>query len=385
MIFVDWLSIHQDFPGETYPLLASEIRTVKCALTGDLLKETTTGYQHPGSFDSSLLIKFDGYRLTMSGNPSAFNCRDNLFGVETVREAVDVFNQVLESLGYPQFFDCENTERRAMPLQSSEKYIKPGLVLTRVDLTKNFASDTSALDMLRYLSTFAYRGQSGYLYPNGRSVDWMGDRNGETGGSKRLYFKYYDKAWDLAKKLKKITGIKHRMTAEAEFKTDTSLIDSQIDYLTKLLQYTLENNVVRFELELKAKTLAELNLNNLVGWNNEMNIILLEKYMPHLKQKLSFNRKIDLYSQLLDAGEKPGASSRNAAYIGQMWLDGHNVDYNQNLLITKNAFYRARKKLLLIGFDIKSPLNIVHFPNQVSTFVLHDLVKPDFYDDNEAA
>lgn len=385
MIFVDWLSMYQDFPDSFCPILASEIRTTRCALTGELLNENTTGYQHPGSFDSSLLIKFDGQRLTMSGNPSAFNCRDNLFGVATVHAAVDVFNAVLEKLGYPQFYDCENTNVCAMPLQSSYKYSHPGLVITRVDLTKNFCSDTNPLEMLRYLSTFSYRGQCGYLYPNGRTVDWMGDRNGETGGSKRLYFKYYDKSWDISKKLKKLEMRRLRMTAEAEFYTDTSFIDTQIAYLTRLLQYTLENNVVRFELELKAKTLAELKLNRLVGWNREMNIILLEKYMPHMAKKLVFNRKIDLYSQLLEAGEKPGASTRNAALLGSMWLDGHDIDFNNNPLIKKDAFYRARKKLLLIGFDIKQPINIINFPTQVTTFSLSDLAKPDFYDNNQVA
>lgn len=385
MVFVDWLSVYQDFPNANLPVLASEFRTSICALTGDLLKESVIGYSHPGSYDTSLLIKFDGRRMMMSGNPSAFNCRDNLFGVATVHRAIDVFNAVLEKLGYPQFFDCENTSKTAMPFQSSYKYSKPGLVLTRVDLTKNFCTDTNPLEMLRYLSSFTYRSQSGYLYPNGRTVDWLGDRNGETGGSKRLYFKYYDKSFDIEKKLKKLNGFRHRMTAETEMRTDTSIVDTQIDYLSRLLEYTISNNVVRFELEIKSKTLEELGLNKLVGWNREMNVILLEKYMPHLRQKVQFNRKIDLYAQLLDAGLKPGALTRNAALLGQAWLDGHDIDFRRNHMIKKTSYYQAHKILLTIGFDIKNPLNIVHFPNQVCTFMLNDLKKPDWYDDNQVA
>ncbi|MDD4972610.1 MAG: phage/plasmid replication protein [Paludibacter sp.] len=391
MILIDWLSVYQDYPGSDYPRLASEVRTSVCALTGELLKESTTGYQHQGSFDSSILIKFDGYRLSMSGNPSSWNQRDNLFGVRSVRSAVAVYNRILVSLGYPEFYDCENSERRAMPFQSTEKYYRPGLKITRVDLTKNFSSDTPCMDMLRYLSSFSYRGQPGYLYPNGMTVDWMGDRQGETGGSKRLYFKYYSKAWDLDKKLKKLMALRHRMTAKTELQTDTSIIDYQITYLTKLLEYALENNIIRFELELKSKKLEELNLDSLVGWDfvdmkgDDMNVIQLNKYMPHINQVLQFNRKIDLYSQLLDAGYKEGALTRNAALLGQSWLDGHDIDYRRNHMVRKTSYYQAHKILLTIGFDIKEPLNIVHFPNQVCTFMLKDLVKPDFYEDSSAA
>jgi hypothetical protein len=385
MIHIDWLSIYQDFPGQDYPRLAKEVRTRICALTGELILETTTGYQHDGSYDTSLLIKFDGIRLSMSGNPSGYNRLDNLFGCSTVRTAVDIYNKVLESIGYPQFYDCENTNITAMPFQSSEKYFKPGLKITRVDLTENYACDTSTAEMLRYLSTFSYRGQCGYLYPNGRTVDWMGDRSGETGASKRLYFKYYDKAYDVELKIKKIKrDLQHLSAFDDDFNNRYAEYEQRLNYLSRLQEYLIFNNVIRFELELKSKTLEENNLQNLVGWSDNNMILMFDKYKLHESQTINFNAKIDLYSQLVDLGIKP-SRARSSAAFGQMWLDGHDIDYKRCNLLSKATYYRIRSDLLKIGFDIKNQINIVNFPTQINTVMLKPLSKPDFYIDIDYA
>lgn len=378
MIFIDWLTVYQDFT-EFSPRLVGEIRTYTDGITGELIKETTTGYKHEGSFDSSILIKFDGFRLYMSGNPSAWCRRDNLFGCRSVRSALDVFNSILTGLGYPEFFDCEDTFLRAKPFQRSESYFHSGLNFTRIDITKNFSSSLAPIEMLRYLSSFNYRGQCGYLYPNGRTVDWLGSRIGDIEASKRLYFKYYDKSFDIEIKLNKLIRRRDRLNVfQDNYVSNKNFLDSQISYLSKLLLFTVENNVIRFELELKGKTLSEMKLNRLVGWNDDTMIILLEKYLPHVKQVVSFQSKVDLYSQLVAVDVKPAYAKTAAAY-GQMWLDGHDIHFLRSSLISKSTFYRVRKNLLLIGFDISSPLNMVHFPTQVKTVSLGSLPVPDWY------
>jgi len=392
MIFVDWLSVYQDFPDSHLPRLASEIRTYTCAITGELLKETTVGYVHEGSFDTSILIKFDGLRLYMSGNPSAFQRLDNLFGCRSVVDALAVFNNILNKLGYPSFFDVLhvkhedltdliNVDRLANPCRKSKKVLSgaAGLTFTRIDLTKNFCSDIDPLSMLRYLSSFTYRSTPGYLYPNGRTVDWFGLRSGDVGSSNRIYMKYYDKSHEIQKKLNKLKRKQKKLAIQSndDFFTNAYL-ESQIAYLNKLLYFTLENNVVRFELELKGKKLADDGLKNLIDWSEEKMIIQLEKYLPHIKSVVQFNNKIDLYSQLIDAGVKP-AYARTAASAGQHWLNGHDLHFKNSNFLTQATYYRVKKNLLFIGFDISAPLNIVNFPPQISTVKLDSLPVPAWY------
>lgn len=409
MIFIDWLSVYQDFDDEL-PRLASEVRTYSCALTGELLKETTTGYKHEGSFDTSLLIKFDGMRLHMSGNPSSWCRKDNLFGCRSVADALEVFNNILYGLGYPRFCDdqaefhsefYQKTDSITLDLQGGENHVfkakpsnadkrlnlpkkstkrfKRGLVFTRIDITKNFSSKIPAVEMLRYLSSFSYRGQCGYLYPNGRTVEWLGSRSGEKGASKRLYFKYYDKAFDLETKLKKLISKRQRFQIKdaASFE-NLDFLDSQIKYVSELLQYTIENNVIRFELELKSKTLEEQGLNSLKSWSYEVMVIQLSKYLPHIKQVIQFNDKVDLFAQLVAAGI-PETKARNAAALGQLWLDGHDIRFTHNPMVKRQHYYNVRKLLLLIGFDVASPLNVTHFQRSIKTVTLESLPVPDWY------
>lgn len=390
MVFLDYLSVYQEFQGQDLPLLASEISTTVCALTGEITKEYTKGYQHLGSFDSTLLIKYDKGVLSVSGNPSHWCKTDNLYGCESVQAGIEIYNRVLKSLGYPEFYDCEDTYLTSSPYAAQNGYIRNGMTITRVDLTLNYASDISAIDILRYLSTNAYRGQPGFLYPNGRTVEWLGTRSGDTrAASKHLYFKYYDKTFDLQTKMSKLLKLRDKLIVK-DFNNDANIVNietyrmtEQINYLTKVLKFSEENNIVRFELELKSKKLNELGLTKLGRWSRELMLQLVDKYTPHLKTKCQFNKKIDLYQQLLDVGISD-RRARQSALIGQMWLDGHNVNYLQNKSIKKTTYYAARNALLNIGYDIASPLNVVNFPSQVQTVMLRPLDKPEWYRDNAA-
>lgn len=384
MIIVDWLSVYQEFQGADFPLLASEIKTTICAFSGEIKSEFTKGYSHKGSFDSSLLIKFDKGILSVSGNPSHWCKSDNLFGCTSVQQAMEVYNKVLKSLGYPEFFDCEDTYLTSSPLAAQNGYIRSGLHITRVDLTQNWASPISSLEMLKYLSTNTYRGEAGFLYPNGRTVEWLGSRSGDVREtSKHLYFKYYDKAWDILQKLNKVLKLQTRLTSKIKqddnvLNFDQLKLTEQINYLTHLHEYAVENNIIRFELELKSKKINELGLNKLGRWSREIMLTLVDKYTPHLKQKVEFNKKIDLYTQLLDVGIPCPKASTYAA-IGHLWLSGYDVNFKRNSMIKQATYYRTRNALLMLGFDISSPLNISCFPVQVQTVTMKSLEKPSWY------
>lgn len=424
-VFIDWLSVYQIF-DDVMPALASELKTTTCMLTGEILREMTVGYQHPGSYDTSILIKYDHGRLSMSGNPSAFNRKDNLFGITTMPAAIEVYNKILRDIGYPQFTDMQDTKR----VKNEKKYTgtidevfekklasdydntraRAGVVITRIDLTKNFATNAPAHEVLRYLSTFTHRTTHGFLYPNGMTVDWNGDRSGETGGSKRLYFKYYSKAFEIAKKLKKLTMKQQRMrkltistdkkSAHENFLLGSSQsknelgnvvttnfyasnqlknIEKQITYLTQLYEYTTEHNVVRFEVELKSKTLAEQGLTRLIDWSDDMINEQFEKYLLHKNQEISLQKDRPIYDQLIEIGIKK-TSARSIAGYAQLWLDGHDLRPGMSDLMSTATYYRVRAVLKKVGIDIATRMNVASFPRQIQTVMLSDLEIPSWYE-----
>ncbi len=388
-IFIDWISVYQDFPALDLPSLHGKYQQTICGLTGELLQERTFGYVHEGSFDTTILINFDGSRLHMSGNPSHWFRKDNLFGCKTVQSGIAIYNQILRNLGYPEFTEDKTRYDSPIPALDNKhyktirnKFFCPSLCLTRVDITQNFHSDIPASEQLRNLSRFNYRGEFGYLYPNGKTVEWLGRHNSTGLGSKRLYFKYYDKSFDLIKKITQLRAkLKRKINSiDSQFSKENHQL--QYDHLIELLKYTEENNVIRFELELKSKTLAELGLNHAYNWTDQTMIIQLNKYLPHTKQVVSFDTKIDLLSQLLEL-DVPLTQARKACQIGKLWLSGEDVHYKNNLSITKTVFYTTKKTLLLIGFDITTPLNVLSFQRHrpmVKQVMLKPLLAPDWYD-----
>lgn len=380
MIIIDWLSVYQEFQSNLYPNLGSEIKTTVCMLTGEIKAVQSTGYKHLGSFDTVILVKFHNNILSVSGNPSHFNKADNLFGCSTVQDGLAIYNKILSFLGYPNFYDIEDIKYVTNnPHAHTESYFRSGMKITRVDLTTNYSCPVPALEMIKYLSTNNHRGQPGYLYPNGRTVEWLGARSGDSSkASKHLYFKYYDKTFDLQIKLNKLYAKRNKTLAKFEYTQETINLDNHINYLNKLLQFTIENNVVRFELELKSKKLIELGLSHAYKWTKKIMLELVTQYTPHLKQKTEFNKKIDLFEQLIVFGITE-RKARQASLIGHMWLDGHDVHFQRNILIKKSSFYVARSVLLILGFDISSPCVVSHFPTQISTVVMSPLEKPIWY------
>lgn len=383
MIFIDWLSVKQQFNPNDYPFLGSEIITSVDVFTGEILYQTVKGYRHPGSFDSSLSIKFEDGLLTMSGNPSHWCKIDNLFGCSSVQDAIGVFNSVLLSLGYPEFYDDESTYITAHPYAHSPDYQNLGLSLTRVDLTCNYSTDTNATQIIRYLSSMSYRGKPGFLYTNGQTCDWLSDKHGNNHvGSSHIYMKYYSKAHDIEVKLNKLLRQRARLieTVDSDIQCDRAMLTltENINYLTKLLEFSQLNNIIRYELELKSRKLKSLGLDKVRNWSETIMLQLVDEHTPHTRTKCQFNKKVDLYAQLLALDITP-QKARSFSLIGQMWLDGHDVNYIRNPAIKKTTFYVARNALLKLGFDIANQLDIVRFPSNIQTVLLTPLEKPAWY------
>ena len=111
--FIDWLSISQAHPVGSLPLAGSEFIVNTSIQTGEIVSQSGRGYEHGGSFETGLHVRCDGTFVSVSGNPSAFCRPDNLFGVSTMREAVQVYNGVLESLGLPPFKNLTENDKNS--------------------------------------------------------------------------------------------------------------------------------------------------------------------------------------------------------------------------------------------------------------------------------
>jgi II/X family phage/plasmid replication protein len=388
-VFIDWLTIYQDFPELDLPYLGETMKVETCLLTGEIKSEQVKAYKHKGSFDTTLLITWHKRRLYMSGNPSAFARPDNLFGLESVWRCVEVYNEILRGLGYPEFSDYDGAELRAMPYQSKDQYFQPGAKITRIDLTTNFfttppherkaisqgvaISTDWAQRTLRFLSSLSYRGQAGHLYPNGMTVDWFGDKGGKLskGGSDRLYLKYYAKAWDFAIKLKKLE--------RRQKKQQCPYLQETIDYLTQLRDYCQQNGVVRHELSLKSKLLTELGLQSISGWSDMSKVIeLSERYQLHRKQSVEVQAPDEAFKKLLELGY-PRRKARTLAELYQVWLCGKDLHYERNPQYTKSAYYRNRRDLMQLGIDIAQPCNITTLPVKFDKIALVPASMPSYY------
>lgn len=110
------------------------------ALMGDdLAVEYSCGkfMAHRGSYETNLLIRCEGGRVQVAGNPSAFGRLDNVFGLQ-IDEGVEIYNQVLEQLGLPPFTQGE-VQKQWLQNEGRLATTYTGAHITKVDLTQNFA------------------------------------------------------------------------------------------------------------------------------------------------------------------------------------------------------------------------------------------------------
>lgn len=75
--------------------------------------------------------------LKVSGNPSRWGRVDNLFGLKSIDACVDVYNQIVSSLGLPIFTRCT----RLMPRQGKENesisLFSDGGIIREIHITSN--------------------------------------------------------------------------------------------------------------------------------------------------------------------------------------------------------------------------------------------------------
>lgn len=348
-VFCDWLTIYQEFPQGGLPLInggfvvgfESHCITQKIdPETGVLglffdatLAEFTTHkrIEHEGSYETSIQIRCDGFRLELSGNVSRFGRPDNLYGL-SVLECVEKASDIAEALTGHRFTDMD----RQTPYAHGGGHMKTNAVITRVDLTANFATggrNEAFLILDSYLGQGTKRGGCPpKYYKNG--ISW-------NEGSKRHYEKLYYKAAEL--------GL---------FVSD------------EVRNYCEENGILRFEVSLKSRELADRNLNRVVCWSKveageRMENVIFGKFAEVLHRQQA--------CESLELSDIPG----KFRMVAQAYLDGR--DPYSTMVFAERTKRRWRAALLPYGLDIAIPLNVVKVQTRIRTLDLVPLSRPDWY------
>jgi hypothetical protein len=343
MVFIDWLTVYQDFEPGSLPVLGERRITITDNATGELLTEFATHQQVEGSFSTSLTVSSDGTRLKVSGNPSRFGREDNLSGYSDVKKCIRLYNCVLDSLWLPPFTFEELSEVSSLNFSLKTRSNWQGCRISRIDLTENYqVGKQNVLPFIRSIANNTIRGQSGFTYANGLTTDWFR-------GSRRLYIKYYAKAQDYLKRLKNPT-----------------------EYQQKLAEWMQETGIVRFEVSIKSKKLQELELDT-PHWHQDTMENIMKSYQVHNDFNSSPFGDVALQIKELCPSAKDSECER-AEQIVAAWMTGYDCRK-----LPKTTFYRYKKLIKYVGIDISTPCKKDNITTLIKTIEVQPLKLPDFY------
>ncbi len=354
-IFCDWLTIRQTHLNPVPVINGGYVVSVRQDAYGKVFlpdQETGEGHwvsmfdgtkaqytthkriEHEGSYETGIQIRSDGYTVELSGNVSRFGRSDNLFGL-SVAECVEKANEIIQSIGLPPFSELDDQ----CPMAHHDSYNTPSTSarITRVDLTQNLFTGSKE-NAMRYIHAMA--GQATMVRGGGNKIG-KAYGNGCTWneGSKRWYAKLYYKADELGK------------YASEEVK---NLCESQ--------------GVVRYEVSLKARELADLGANRILPWclmkgEKTMAEIIYGRFTEVLERS---------HVSTLDLSDIPG----KLGLLASDYLNGGNPYGKAGCQRTAQ---RWRKQLLKYGVDIAVPLNVTRLSARVNVIELTPLTVPDWY------
>lgn len=358
-IFVDFIRIKQRHPGKFNPEtleLEASLPLVDEGIIGKFPRSDDTGeYTEDaewamqtsrkirGSFDSLVIVKCDGFNVSLEGNIGRLDRPDNLFNLD-FDATLQKCNEVLARFGLPPFTAGEkviNPNPSAYDIKQGLFEYWTGATISQLHLTLNYSagSPNNAQAVIDWLSTQSMsrikRGRAGET-----TVQW-----GSKGGRKLL------KAY-----IKHVEMLVHRHGR----KKPEILLDP-------VYQFCLANGIVRFELEANRLLLRDNMLRFLGDITMEKLIQLFnEEVNPLLQRTREDVTRFEL--ETLPASVRVTA----AAY-----LRGENV----RALMSKATFYRHANQLREYGIDIAEPLlSISKFTSVIKVIELQPVnTVPDFY------
>lgn len=317
-----------------------------------------------GSYRTSLRVSCDGRLVRVSGNPSKFCRLDNLFGYQRLDDAVAVFNCLLAHFGLPPFTKATFCHQRQLLSESQRNMtVTDGARVSMVHLTRNWClgDAQSVLPFIRGMSGYSMAAPGaqrcngrnlGFLYPNGRTATWMG-------GSRRLFVKLYDKAFEMQEHWPSF-----ELTAEEE------------GYLRQLQQFLHDLGCVREEYEFFQMTLRD-NGCDVYGLfdDADLNELFLAKSLMMNRTEVSTMNWEDVSDKLIELGY-PVRTARRLQMIANNYY--HGVDM-ASLFNSKSARNKAAAILAEIGIDIKTPCDVTRLMPRVQVINVQPLAIPDWY------
>ena len=341
---IDWLTIRQSHfmpGGAPLPVLADG-----CVMTfdadGSVEYTTLKRFEVEGSYDSKCYVRCDGETVEFTGNPARWGRMDNVFGY-SFGQSLQIVNQIMATLGLPAFSsgDRMETKNKAGEIIT----IWTGATISRIDFTENYCTGSAddATHFLRWLAGQKLKSKKTNFYGDHSTVDFGR-------GSKRSYFKVYNKGFELLKHSKACTDVSTIQKSE------------RADSIEKLAEWCQNTGLVRAELELKSKALHDLHCYYL----GELNMSVIE--VEFKKHASVFERSTAELDSMSELGGKVLA-------IYRMWQAGDDLKNK----FGKSQLYAHRKALLPHGIDIFIPSNVIRFEPKTRVIALSAAVPPDWY------
>jgi len=334
-VFIDQLRVRQEHPH--CPEWGSIRRYDFDIDTGELVYDAVHGMQVEGSYATSVRVRSDGRSVEVSGNPSKFGRLDNLVGIATMGECLELYNRLLRQLGLPEF------ELRSLVTtigdQGGERF-RDGPVISTVHVTRNLicgqGGDRLFLDWMEshYMGRLPFKRER--------------DSTVQAGSQNRRQRQLYLKGPEI-----RSHALKWRRSRSPKKLEDR---DEAVEYLERLLKWCEEKGVVRDEVKLGRKWLQESEYRYPENWSEEtapmlhvensevdtMNAGALSDYGVEVRQRLL---AVGCSSRL--AGSMANAVSGWLA--GQVW----------DLGLGRPTRYRYLKALREhCGLDLRKPCNV---------------------------
>lgn len=326
--FVDWLTISQDHPDGGLPVVDSGC-VWACDEAGQVEWKTMKAVKHEGSFETSVSVKCDGFRVTVSGNASRFGRAENLFGFGFFR-CINRLNAILAHYGLPPF--TAGVKRESIS-KGQVRYIWTGARVSRIDVTANYetGSADNAHAFMQYIGAQHAGRHEGRVLGQGETVAWGV-------GSRRQYWKAYIKHLEL----------KRRGCPDQ-----------------RVVEHCEKRGVVRFEGTLRSNALTDMGCAYLgdfeSGWAMKQLTLCFHQHAEVLGRAEKTTDELDELPKHLRATARD--------YLAGM--DVSNV-------LSRASYYRHRRELLSYGIDI-AVRNVSPFRPRVRVIELTRAEVPSWY------
>lgn len=343
-MIIDWLTVSQEHDHDL-PIVCGVFTLTIDSSTNEVLSTRQPRFKHEASHSTSVTIHVQGRKVRVEGNPSRVGRLDNLFGYTTIEQCISVYNALLLEYGLPSFTRCTRIEiRQGQSGAKSGDRVADGAKIERIDLTTNIAlGEGNALAYLRGVSSQRIGHSIGFLYPNGRTVAWTPQGNGQ--GGRLQYRKAYDKAFEMDQNL--LPKIK-RLYGESS---------QEYLYVKKVRDYCFHNGVVRMEQELKNEYLQR---ECLCYWGlfDEKRLTELHNEFLAIDQKLKVTAMdiATISEQLIKEGICDNTrSAMTTASYALLWMTGGHLDFSKKQVNTHAA------RLNKIGINIRNACDTSRF------------------------